>query len=402
VGNDPQLELQVRGWEHLAKLAAAVVLLALAAQLLLYLLAAVARQGMAYARGEVRNGRTFMCYLGMSILSVVIFLSCSLLLIELGLRWYYSDVMSTARVSYFYNRSLKKFLAERNALGFRGEHFDIRNKSGVYRIVVIGDSLAYGQGVLPHSDRFTEQFAGMLRQKYPSLDFEVINIGISGMNLPQHLWFLSFTLKLDPDYILYQWFINDMEVSRDGSAFRTPRFPLPRGWNDSLMENSVLYFLLHELYREVRVATGRQMSYSQYMTDKLRDPDSRGSVQADEALNELISKIRGKGIPMGIVLFPGFTDLEDYELGFLHDRVLAVCRDRQIQCLDLRPAYQPYNERIKDLWVNPFDAHPSKLAHRIAAERIFDTFAPAWTEAAREQQADGRGVDEQISATGNP
>jgi hypothetical protein len=41
--------------------------------------------------------------------------------------------------------------------------------------------------------------------------------------------------------------------------------------------------------------------------------------------------------------------------------------------LDLFYPYSMY--RDKDLWVNPTDQHPNEIAHRIAAERLFDFLA---------------------------
>jgi lysophospholipase L1-like esterase len=385
-GRDPQLELQVRGSLLVVQLIANIAGISLLLQVILYGFARITKQALAYSRGERRSAGTFFSYTFISGLSVLLFFSFSMLLLEYSLRWYYRDVLSTARITYFFNRSLKQFMDERNALGYRGKHFDI-SKKDVFRIVVIGDSFAYGQGVLPYTDRFPELFEKKLEEKYPLVRFEVINMGLAGMNLPQHLQFLHFTLKLVPDFVLYQWYINDMEITRDGAAFKTPTLGLPLHWHNAFIQHSVIYFLFYELYREIRVASGKQMTYSEYMVSKMEDPASEDSVKANKLLSGLITAFKKENIPLAIVLFPEFTDLEDYSLEFLHKRVLTVCSEHGIPCLDLTEAYVPYNDRIKDLWANRFDAHPGKLAHRIAAEEIFDSFGETWGRMAAEAQA---------------
>ena len=391
LGKDPQFEIQVRSPLLLAGIFGAAAGLALLLQLLLRLLAVTARLGAAHARGEERTARSLVSYLAMSVFSVGLFFALSLLAMEYGLRWYYRDVLSTSRVTYFYNRSLGKFMKERNSLGFRGTQFEIA-KGNVYRIVVIGDSFAWGQGVLPYTERFPELFARMLAEKYPGLRFEVINMGLAGMNLPQHIQFQNFTLQLHPDYVLYQWYVNDMETSREGAAaFKTPTLGIPRAWHVVLIQHSVIYYLLQELYREVRVATGKQQSYTQYMTERFKDPSSQSSVAAQKLLDALAKGFRQKGIPFGIVLFPEFSGLTGNPLGFLQARMLSFCAEQRLQCLDLTPDYMPYQDRMRELWANRFDAHPSKLAHRIAAEKIFAEFSGTWAAGAKQAEAKRQG-----------
>lgn len=385
MGKDPQFEMRVRSLPLTAAVIAGLLLLALILHVLVLQFFRMSRLAVLHSRGERRSFRSFVAYLAMSVFSVLFFLALCLLAGEYGLRWYYRDVLSTSRVTYFYNRSLGKFMSERNALGFRGKQFEI-SKGDVFRIVVIGDSFAWGQGVLPYTDRFPEVFAAKLAETYPDRRFEVINMALAGMNLIQHNQFQKFTLQLEPDYVLYQWYVNDMETTREGAAFKTPTL-VPRALHTTLIEHSVIYFLLQDVYREIRVATGKQQTYTAYMVDKLKDPASPGAVEAQKLLDKLATGFSSRGVPFGIVLFPEFSGLRDNPLGFLQERVLSYCTEKQLQCLDLTPAYLPYQDRMLELWANRFDAHPSKLAHRIAADEIFAVFGETWGRMAAEKQA---------------
>jgi lysophospholipase L1-like esterase len=306
---------------------------------------------------------------------------------EFGARWYFRDVLSTSHGrDYFFLKNHRLFKAERNGFGMRGG--EIRERTGrTYRVVVLGDSLAWGQGIHPYTSRFPEVAEKIFRERYPEADIEVINVAAPGLNLREHNEYLPFVINLDPDFVLYQWYVNDMEKHVDVQAFHAATLVPKKEWHLALMNRSVTYILLFRTWNQVRAALGLQKPYSSYLVEKMRDPDSEASRWADNSLHQLISTLQGWNIATGIVLFPECrADMTTYGLGFLHDRVLAECRRDKITCLDLREAYAAYDGRVAELQASPLDAHPSKAAHRLAAERIVETFGPGW-QAAMAQRA---------------
>lgn len=298
---------------------------------------------------------------------------------EFSARWYFRDVLSTSHGrDYFYQKNKHLFKAEKNGFGLRGR--EIRERSGrTYRVVVLGDSFAWGQGIYPYTNRFSELAEKLFKDRYTGADFEVINVAAPGMNLGAYLKYLPFVINLDPDFVLYQWYVNDMEEFVDVPAFHAETLIPDKGWHLALMNRSVTYILLFRAWNQARTALGLQKPYSSYLLAKMQDPDSEASRWADNSLHELISTLQGRNIATGIVLFPeNRSDMGGYELAFLHDRVLAECRRDGLTCLDLRSAYAAYDGRRAELQANPLDGHPSKVAHRLAAERIVETFGPAW------------------------
>ena len=73
-----------------------------------------------------------------------------------------------------------------NRWGFRGRDFAARDVVGwdTYRIMVLGDSIACGEGVA-EEDRFTEVLEQALRAKYPGIKLEVINLSVQGFETLQ-------------------------------------------------------------------------------------------------------------------------------------------------------------------------------------------------------------------------
>lgn len=309
-------------------------------------------------------------------------ISCIILLVvsfELYMRWYYRDVVSTAHgFDYFMRKNFDKYMQERNEHGFRGRDYPDRNPDS-FRIVVIGDSFAWGQGLLPYSERFPELAEAMLRLHHPEDRIEVINLGVPGNNLRHYLKMLPYVLELEPDFVLYQWYVNDMDDEPDVAAFHAHRLIPDEHWHNWLKMRSVTYILLFRMWNQLRTVFGLQKTYTAYLIDRLQDGNSPASVQSSAQLHKLITGLQEGGIACGIVLFPQLdAKLSDYRLGFLHERVLDECRQKQIPCLDLRADFTGFEGDIEELWANHFDPHPSRTAHRIAAERIVEVFGQGW------------------------
>ena len=104
-------------------------------------------------------------------------------------------------------------------------------------------------------------------------------------------------------------------------------------------------------------------------------------------LRRFIESCRNKKILLGIVLFPPLTRNQsgEFSLGFLLDRVLQVCAEHEVKCVDLRSAFGATD--VASLRVNQFDHHPNERANHLAAGAVLGAFEAFWTAAARERVA---------------
>jgi lysophospholipase L1-like esterase len=317
--------------------------------------------------------------IGMVATLISLFVCILLVSAEFLLRVYYRNVLSSpSGYSYFYNKNYSLFKKEMNALKMREKNF-IPTGIKKYRVLVLGDSLTWGQGVYPMEKRFTEQTEHLFNQTAPNKEqqIDVLNTGQCGLDLPGYLKILPFINTIDKNFVLYQWFVNDMDIGRNIKEFKTPRLIPNAKIHRYLFGHSVLYFLLQRGYRILRQKTGKQKSYVKYLQDKLKDPNGKAARKARKLLNRLIDNFEQRGTPVGIVLFPGFWGpMDDYPLDFLHEQVLDVCKARHLDCLDLRETYRGVN--FKKLWANPLDPHPGELAHKMAAEAIYAHYGPFW------------------------
>ena len=89
-----------------------------------------------------------------------------------------------------------------NGHGFRGDEVPVEKRAGMFRILVLGDSVAFGQGVR-EEDTFSKQLEGLLNEDPSGPTVEVLNAGVRGYNTFQELLLLKEGgLAFDPDLVL--------------------------------------------------------------------------------------------------------------------------------------------------------------------------------------------------------
>lgn len=277
---------------------------------------------------------------------------------------------------YFSRRWARTDVVNLNHGGFRGREYSDTKPAGVFRIAAVGDSFTYGNGI-PQATRYSD-----LLQAQLGPHFEVLNFGRPGANTPEHRTLVEELLpKIRPDFILLQWYINDVEGdSSEGRPTFRPLLP----WvslHNWLNSESAFYTVATMQWAETQVALGMTTSYSEYLKRRFTDPNSRDSKLDRGELEKLIAAADQQHVPVGIVLFPDTAAPidEHYPFGYLHDRVLDVCAVHKLTCVDLRADFAPIKDRAS-LWANRLDHHPSARANAIAAERILSTFSPLWAK----------------------
>ena len=276
---------------------------------------------------------------------------------------------------FFTRRWLRSGAVRLNASGFRERAFTNAKARGAYRIAVVGDSFTFGNGI-----RQQDRYSDLLQSRLPD-HFEVLNFGTPGANTPEHRTLLSHLLPaINPDFVLLQWYVNDVEDddSTGRPSFR-PLMPV-RSVHNWLNDASALYTVANMQWAETQVALGMTTSYPEYLHRRLGDPNSHDSQVDRGMLLELIALCKRAGVPLGIVLFPDAAGADfgaGYPFGYLHQRVLDVCREQDLTCVDLRKDFALVKDHRR-LWANRLDHHPSALANEIAAVRIFETFSTKW------------------------
>lgn len=254
-----------------------------------------------------------------------------------------------------------------NSEGWRDSEHPVQKPTGEFRILGLGDSYLFGQGV-NREDLCLTRLGEVLSERLPERNFATINTGQSGYNSAmQKMLFERRGADYEPDLVLLAFVPNDVEPDvysdRPKVEFLT-EFTASYVEADWLSGHSELWMLARRklLYRSAGQAYLRR-SIDSY----LNEPDKWNRCR--KSLEAIRDKCRKDGSRFAIAIFPFFVRLNgDYPFQPIHDHVRSFCEDADIPVLDLRDSYREFEG--PELWVHPTDQHPNEQAHRIAGEAI--------------------------------
>lgn len=250
-----------------------------------------------------------------------------------------------------------------NHLGLRGREYSEAKPAGMYRILVLGDSMTFGWGVAAE-----EVFCAVLEKRLnqevsprTGVTYEVINAGVGNYNTTQELTYLEDRgLKLNPDLIVLAYYINDAE-------------PVPAHDASFLVRNSYLYVLVSSGLDAWARRGGNRPGYADYYRS-LYKKDAEGWRQCRASLNRLAVVCREKEIPLIVSILPELHQVGDaYLFGDVHDSVQQIFASQGVPTVDLRDVFA--KESPPSLWVSAGDVHPNAKGHRFIAAGLYDALA---------------------------
>jgi hypothetical protein len=242
-----------------------------------------------------------------------------------------------------------------------------------YRIVFLGDSFTYGEGVQDGSKTFPKLIESALNREPPAggpRRYSVFNGGIPASLTEQWAVLGEEALKAyHPDLIVAVFFL------RDGVANVTTRAPIEniREQLLRLNEESPLfrYCRTYRYFRE----RGELARLSRQYLDDLRT----GYLGAPEQMRQWerarrdLLRIRDgasrAGVKFALVVFPVLFELnENYPLTDVCQTIERFGADNSIPTFSLLPAF--LGQDAASLWVSPLDQHPNEHGHALAAQAL--------------------------------
>jgi len=235
----------------------------------------------------------------------------------------------------------------------------------VYRILLVGDSIALGWGV-PEERTLSSLLEASLNQT-PTLysahtpsgvrtRFEVINAGVGNHNTTQELAHLRKNgMSFKPDLLLLLYFINDAE----------PVSPPAR--NPLLWRSQAAVIVWSRLDTLLRKFGGRK-DYVQHYREVFAE-GSAGRADSLRALVEMNRLAKKTGSNFAIAFFPDLHNLVGYPFRSIHNLVGGFAQSRGVPFIDLLPVFEGVKEPMM-LWVSADDAHPNGRANRMAARGV--------------------------------
>lgn len=249
-----------------------------------------------------------------------------------------------------------------DSLGFRDLEFAADKAPGEFRVLALGDSFTFGQGVRLDLT-WVQVLEATLRREH-DYPVEVINAGFAagpGITSPDGYdrWLADQGIRLAPDVVVVGLCLNDLGddvlmLSYKPVASR----PVLGGYS------KLLDFL---------VWTCRARTQPRQRIDVCKGvhehPERwQGTQRGLLAMQQLL---QARGVPLVVAVFPMLSELgPDYPYQELHGLVDQFCIRHGIRHVDLRHAFDGRDEQ--GLWVHFCDQHPNHIGHRIMAQWIHD------------------------------
>jgi lysophospholipase L1-like esterase len=247
-----------------------------------------------------------------------------------------------------------------NSHGYFDFEYSDEKPENTYRIVVIGDSVAQGQGVRKRRT-FSNVLEWILNSNSENKKYEVITIAVSGYSTSQELILLEReAAKYSPDLIIWSYVLND------------PAHPVYQNANGELGRYfyspriHVLDFIQKKLflYNKKRMLKNCRGEYHMLLHCVNR-PDIESNIKKiAEYSNE-------NKIPVIFLIHPIFERDKSflaYSLGPVHKDLKKISSEQGLITLDILEPYRSYHtyELGRDPW------HPNIRGRRIAAEYIYE------------------------------
>jgi lysophospholipase L1-like esterase len=245
-----------------------------------------------------------------------------------------------------------------NSHGLRDEEIPYEKPAGERRILVLGDSVAFGWGV-DQGDTFSDRMEPRLKQLTGGA-WQVINAGVNGYTSEQELEYLSIEgLRYSPDIVVLLYVGNDLAPVLDPNVTTWRRYPSwPSSLPEALSRLPALSFLYQStnLFGRMRVLED-QPGARRSITQDPRWPESRNAV------DEMAKLCASKGIVFLLV-----AELNDPVF-------LEEMRRIGIDPITLSAPYEQVKKAGRPTTVSRVDSHPSAAAHDAFAEHIVEALA---------------------------
>jgi lysophospholipase L1-like esterase len=256
-------------------------------------------------------------------------------------------------------RTLWRFRINRD--GFRGEDILADKPPGTRRLLVLGDSYAFGWGV-DDTAVFPEQLEAPLTHRL-GRPVEAINLAVPGYNTVQeHQLLLETGDRYAPDVVLVAYAMNDAEPQWTVPPAPRQTYGDARLWALEFAKDRVnaTFFPQAPVFR-VRLRR-HDLDYVAGFR-----PESGKWRNAKRALAGIADFARARGVPLVVLIVPDFT--EDFDASYccalIHARVSGWARELGAHVVDLLPHFEGTDHEA--FWIEG-DGHPNARAHRRIAE----------------------------------
>lgn len=256
-----------------------------------------------------------------------------------------------------------------NSLGWRDDEIPSERAPGETRILALGDSVLFGQGV-PFAQTFSERLEALLADATGSDRVEVINTGVSGYGIHQYRVILERALAAyQPDLVLILFVKNDVLSARDVEELRenartgrqgnvdTPRIRARRA--------SALFHaadgLVARLFPEERAPRALRYDRAEIA------PEAWEHTVAE--LERMLRVLEERRTPLVVATVPLAREVRNRRIELELEPLERLSASRGFHLLSLFSSFATRADEVGDVLFLD-GVHPSPVGHEIAAEAV--------------------------------
>jgi len=257
-----------------------------------------------------------------------------------------------------------------NKHGYRDYEYSLKKPEGIFRILVLGDSQTFGQGINDLKDIWVKKLESQLQKNGSNESIEVLNISGPGWNSDTHLYELFKNgFKFNPDLVILAYGLNDIPFPISFNCNSSDRKITP---NIKILQSSKLASLIIKIINlrinQLLEKVGEKPSYFDCLNQ------AYGSIGWE--MNKFYLDIMGlalsiKKIHFMITVIPIIHQLDNnYPLISAHKKLKELSYQRGIEFLDL---YENGFKNIKTsyLKISNTDRHLNQRASDIISNTLF-------------------------------
>jgi lysophospholipase L1-like esterase len=294
---------------------------------------------------------------------------------------YLSDPLLGHRLMPGQNAFTHSFPVSTNSYGFRDREFPLVPSPSTLRVLCLGDSLTFGDGVAVE-DTYPKQLEKFLNGNKRD-SYEVINTGVAGYDTWQEAAFLRMRgLQFRPSIVVLGFYSNDIvpkpSVVRtaisDGGSLK--RVGLSSWFSDRMvhwLKRGRLLLLLKDRIGKLGnvVQPSPQFLHQQALLEGTKnDFVEQGWREVESSLAQIVELRNAHKFRFLLVIFPMAEQLmHEYPHAQYQERLRSIAEKLQIPYIDLQSRFEKEYMGFESLFIE-WDGHPNPRAYRIAAEEI--------------------------------
>lgn len=258
---------------------------------------------------------------------------------------------------------------EINLYGLIGKQYPLKKEPGTFRILVIGDSIAY----CGWASEFLESNLNNNPELKSHYKYQLWTCGVPGYDVRRYALFLKHQgSAIKPDMVIVFLFMNDFELNtslfyKDKNGDTAYHFPIDDLYQKGYIISPSLMKLSY-FYRYIVLNLNNY--YARHKSMPRNTP--RNVYNGLQYMGQIKDMCAQSNIPLLVVIFPYLKPNEEY-LSYQkreYEAIRNVAQELKLDSIDLHSFYdkllkEGFNLRLED------DIHPNKEAHQLIAREIY-------------------------------